>query len=197
MVKNIALCAALGTLGLNADVKVSGMIPTTNEKWKGLSMKPLYEIAGDIGTILNSEEWTDEQLDAIDALSLDLAVKVGSIAAFRTNLSGFVDACKVEEKRIAARRKAAETRMASLLDYTKKCIELAGREEIQCGTITAKIQKNPPCCVIDDEDIVPGKYKVIVPATSRIDKKLLMVDIKAGVSVPGVHKEQSTRLAFK
>ena len=44
----------------------------------------------------------------------------------------------MEEKRIAARRKAAENRMASLLSYTKKCLELADRDEIQCDYEASK-----------------------------------------------------------
>jgi len=46
-----------------------------------LTTRPLYEIAGEIETILAADEWNDEQIEALDRLTLTLEAKAGNIAA--------------------------------------------------------------------------------------------------------------------
>jgi hypothetical protein len=104
--------------------------------------------------------------------------------------------CKAEEERIAAKRKSVENRAASLRKYLLVNMQAVGRSEIQTGTHTLKIQKNPPAVKVDIEAAIPAKYWIVIPAVTQLDKKTLGADLKNG-EVAGAHLEQSERLVVK
>lgn len=156
----------------------------------------LYDISEDIISILNQEEWTDETESQLESLNLALEVKAGNIVKFSANLDTFIDGCDAEIKRLQDRKKAATNRKASLLSYLKRNMEAIERTELEAGTHTLKLQKNPPRVVIDDEQKVPAKFFVVVPAQTQLDKKELAKELKNG-EVEGAHLEHSTRLVIK
>jgi hypothetical protein len=156
----------------------------------------LYKIGEEIGKILESEEWGDDQEKALAELEMALEVKADNIVGFCAKLESFSTMCKAEEERIAAKRKAVESRAASLRKYLLANMKAVGRSEIQTGTHTLKIQKNPPAVKIDDEAAIPARYWLIIPETKQIDKNAIKADLKNG-PVEGAHMEQGERLVVK
>lgn len=156
----------------------------------------LYQISDEIRTILESEEWGDEQEKTLAELEMALETKADNIVGFCAKLEAFATYAKAEEARIAAKRKAVENRVERLRAYLLAGMKGAGRTEIQTGTHTLKIQKNPPAVKIDDEAAIPARYWIVIPESKQLDKKALASDLKGG-SVTGAHLEQSERLAVK
>ena len=122
--------------------------------------------------------------------------KAGAVVAFSESLQSFADRCKAEEKRIADKRKFVENRVAQMRDYLHRCMDVAGVMEIEVGTKTAKITKNPHKVVIEDGDLLPAKFKVIQQTTS-IDKAGIKDALKAGEEVSGATLEQGFSLRIK
>lgn len=156
----------------------------------------LYEISEDIAKILGEEEWSEETEKRLESLGLDMEAKAKNILAFCADLEAFTDKAKAEEKRIAERRKAAENRAKRLKQYIQRCMEMAGRTEIETGTHNIKIQNNPPKAIVDDEEKIPAKYFIVIPATTQLDKAALLKDLKKG-EVKGAHIEAGTHLRIR
>jgi Siphovirus Gp157 len=157
----------------------------------------LYDITEEITTILGTDEWTDETEQQLEKLNLALEVKAGKILDFCSNLESFAEAAKTEEKRIAGNRKSVENRIKQLHSYLKRNMVAIERTELESGTRKLKIQNNPHSVVVDNEQAIPAKYFVVIPATTQLDKKAVADDLKAGKDVEGAHLEQTTRLVIK
>jgi len=153
----------------------------------------LYEISDELLKVIEAEEFDEERLNE---LTMALEQKAGGIVAFNEKMLSFVDYCKEEEKRIAAKRKAVENRGIRLMKYLQDNMEHSNIMSLEIGTKVLKIQNNPPAVIVDDEVAIPAKYFVVVPATTKLDKNMLKADLKTG-EVSGAHTEQSTRLVVK
>ncbi len=153
----------------------------------------LYEISDELLKVIEAEEFDEESLNK---LVISFEKKAGGIVSVNESMQTFIDHCKTEEKRIAAKRKAVENRGKSLMTYLKSCMESAGMMEMVVGTKTLKIQSNPPSVVIDDESLIDAKFFTIIPATSQLNKAEIKAALKKG-EVNGAHTEQGTRLVVK
>ena len=149
----------------------------------------LYEIAPAIAAIADQDDFTEEDLKALDELNLALEEKAGNIAALTDTLDNFIALCDSEEKRIKARKSAAKNKVKWFNEYVKYGMMAAGIKKIDCGTRTFTLQNNPPKLVVDDETAIPGKYFIIIPETMQVDKAEIKKALKDG-DVPGVHLEQ-------
>ena len=158
-----------------------------------MNLTTLYEIAPALHDALTAEEFDEA---AFDALVVAFEDKAKAIIHLSQSLDGFAEMARAEEKRIAEKRRAAEARNERIMAYLKRCMEVAEIAELPLGTMTAKIQTNPPKVVIDDEMLIPGDYVKIVQE-KQIDKKLIAEAIKAGEKVDGAHLEQGTTLRIK
>jgi len=156
----------------------------------------LYKIADEIAAIVTADELTEESLDALDRLEMSLAQKVGNIHNFRAMLIGMVAAAKEEEDRLKKRRKAAENRIAQLDSYVLRCLQSAGREEIDAGTVTAKIKKSPGVLVIENEENIPGKF-IVTKMQHVIDRVAIKNAIKSGECVDSCRIDKPDLLAYK
>jgi hypothetical protein len=157
----------------------------------------LYEIAAEIRSILETEEWTEETETALGELTTSLEAKAEGIAVFSDRLQAFVDYCKKEENRIAAHRKAADARIGNIKSYLKRAMETAGRDELQVGSHTVKIKKNPPKVAIDNEEEIPARYFTVIPEQFQLNKSALAAAIKGGEEVKGAKLVQDTRIDIK
>jgi len=155
----------------------------------------LYEITAELVAIVESEEeMTDQDLQRLDGLMPAIETKAVNISALTDKMEAFVDLCKKEETRIAAKRKAVENKTNSLKTYLKECMERAGIMKIEQGTVTLALQKNPPKVIIDDERKVPAEYITVIPEQYQPNKNAIKEAIKSGKKVAGCHLEQSLSL---
>ena len=91
---------------------------------------------------------------------------------------------KREDKRKKLKEKIIETMKAL---KTKKI-------ETPTGTFT--IRNNTPSLIIDDMNLIPGKFITTVQ-TDKIEKAEIKKEIKKGIEIPGVHLETTQSLLIK
>jgi hypothetical protein len=156
----------------------------------------LYQIAESIHALLQEDEWTEEVEAALDALQTALPVKVESLAGYVAKLEARAEACRNEEKRIAAIRKGCENRAAWLRAYALRCLKVAERTEVETATRTVKIKKNPPSAVCDNAELTPARFLTVVPESYVPDKAAIKKAISGGEEVAGWHLEQGERIEF-
>ena len=153
----------------------------------------LYEIAPEFSALVEQDELTEQDADRLDELGQAIEVKAENIAALTDNMGLFVEMCKAEEKRISAKRKSVENKIKWVNDYLQHNMEIAGTMSIEVGTRKISLQKNPPSLIVDNEDIIPPKYFMVIPESYQIDKKRLLKDLKAA-NIPGCHSDQKLSL---
>ena len=85
-------------------------------------------------------------------------------------------------------------------DALKKIImeimENLGTKKIETITGSFTVRKNQAALVIEDENLIPGKFKTIFQET-KIEKKELKEALKKGEEIGGVRLESSQSLLIK
>ena len=153
----------------------------------------LYNLIPEFKDLLDKEELTDEDSLRINEISHDIEIKASNICSLTDQMESFIAFCKCEESRISAKRNAVQNKIKWLNNYLKTNMESAGIGVIEFGTKKVSLQKNPPKLFIDDENIIPPKYFIVIPESFSLDKKRLLKDLKAG-DIAGVHSERSLSL---
>lgn len=157
----------------------------------------LYQIAGEIQSILSEEEWTDETMEKLSSLNMALETKADNISALITIAEGQAAQCKAEEERIAALRKSREAKAQWLKSYLLKSMQAVDRTEIDCGLRKIRIAKNPPALVVDDESVIPARFFTVIPQSLKIDNAAIKDALKKGEEVSGCRLESGVSLRLK
>ena len=165
----------------------------------------LYEVTKDIEDLLNEMEITgsgdsDKEFysDTMDGLQLSWKEKAGGVSAYIGNLEATVAAIKNAEKNMAERRKSILRNVESLKKYLMDNMDRLNIDKIETEYFVAKIKKNPPKVVINNEEEVPEDFwdkqvKWVINKTKI--KEALKGDGK--VNVKGAEIVQSRRLVIK
>jgi len=162
----------------------------------------LYHIAQEhralVDHLMNTQEDEQAIADTLEAESYPLELKAQNVAYAIKNLEAMADAIKNAEKEMADRRKSIEKRAASLREYTKTCMEIAGVQKIECPHFALSIKKNPGSVEIFEPSLIPASFmRQPEPPPPAADKKAIAEAIKAGQEVPGAMLAQGTRLDIK
>jgi len=142
-----------------------------------MNTSPLYDIAANYRAALedlsNRDDLPPELVrDTLDAVQGEVEEKGKAVAAFFQNLDAQVVAMKEAEKRIADRRKSAESKVKRLKDYLLENMQACNIEKIECPEFKVSVRKNPPSVEVFDESLVPKEFmreKVVV----EVNKKLI------------------------
>ena len=151
----------------------------------------LYELTQSYARLLDMADSLDEEMfrDTLQAIEEALEDKVENTAKFIRCLDSDIEAIKSEEKRLADRRKALETKVSNAKTYLQEQLEFAGIDKVKRPTLTVSIQANPPSVLVKDESLIPSHY--MVPVAPKLDKKAILQFIKEGGEVPGCEMYQS------
>jgi hypothetical protein len=134
--------------------------------------------------------------DTLEAIEGEFESKALAVAAFIGNLELEAAAVREVEERMTKRRKALEGRAESLREYLHFHMKRLKMQEVKSAEITAKIKRNPPRVVIDNEALLPDEYKEM-ELTLTVRKQLVQKALGEGRPVPGAHLEASTRLDIR
>lgn len=152
-------------------------------------MNSLYEITNALQVLQEKdiEEMSEEEKAELEQKLEELLVqKSGSVIKFIQNLQSNVDAIKNEEKRLKEARQYLENRQEKFQEYVIKCMDKIEAKEIITDSGILRTRNNPLSVEIEDEDLVPSKYKKQVIET-KIDKNAIKSDFKAtGEIIDGV-----------
>lgn len=163
----------------------------------------LYEITGDLvhtidAIVENGGELTEELEEQFDKGQLAFEDKAANIIRYELSLGGDKEAIKKEIARLQARLWSIDNRVEWMRGYLKSNMEATGITEIKHPLLpTISIAKNPPSVKIVDEKALPGEYVEIRP-TTHVDKKAILVALKAGKEVSGaILVDDKTNLRVK
>ena len=139
----------------------------------------------------------DQLKDALRDIEDEFQAKGEHILYLIQNMASDVEAYKVEESRLAKRRKITENQIASIKEYLILNMVSSGIAKLDNGVIKAGIVKPRPVLVVRSEELIPPEFKRVT-ISSAIDKKQLLAALKDGEEVSGCEIGQSkTGLSIK
>lgn len=157
----------------------------------------LYELSESYTTLLekieSGELQAEDLKDTLEAIEEAIEMKVENIAKIVKATEGEAEIIKLEEKRLAEKRKALENSTQRLKQYAEDELIKTGIQKVKGKLFTIALQKNPPSVEVLNESDIPEDYFRIVTQKS-IDKKSILEVLKAGDSVPGVSLKQTESL---
>lgn len=91
-----------------------------------------------------------------------------------------------------------ERGLENITERIKNAMNTMDLPDIHGFEYTFRLQANPPKVIIDDENLIPGEFKVTETiTTTKIQKKEIMDALKSGITVPGAHSERGLKLVTK
>lgn len=163
-----------------------------------MSELKLYEIADDYREALEvltdlEDEAVQDTLEglkgALEKKSINIAYYVGNLEATATAIGNAV-------KKMNTRKEAFQKKADSIRNWLKINMESCKIHSIEAPEFSLKIVKNPPKLIINDDELIPKRYKKEV-ITTTTNKNWIKSDISSGEEVPGAELKQSTRLQIK
>lgn len=142
----------------------------------------------------------DEQTiqDTLEGESTELQAKIEDYGFVIRNMEAFADAMKVEEKRMADRRKAHENKVERIKEWLLTNMQACQITKIECPAFTIALRNNPPKVVIDNEGSIPCELFTYPEAPPPSPNKKAIADaLKSGQEVAGAHLEQGVRIEIK
>ena len=146
-----------------------------------------YELAAELAFLMEIDEPTDEQVERLDSLVMELPDKLEGCCKYLANIQPTIEGLKAEEKRLSDKRKVLENKVTRFKHYIQSSMEIAGMYDVEAGTFTVKLQQNPKSVKVLDETLIPVDYLV---TTTSLDKKSLKEALKSG-DVAGATLESS------
>jgi hypothetical protein len=121
-------------------------------------------IEGDVDPVTG--EILSEDMEAkLEALEEEFERKAEWIALLAREAKAEAEAVGLEERRLAARRKAAENREGRLKAYLLLCMENAHKDRVEGPRAKIRLQNNPPAIRWAlDADAIPEEYRRVTVA---------------------------------
>jgi hypothetical protein len=131
----------------------------------------------------NGGEVTPELEESLSINREQLQTKGVNYALVIRQLSGESDIVDAEIKRLQALKKAKDNSIDRMKTVVRDAMILHGIESIKGDLISLSLRKNGASVLIEDESKVPDTYKVDQP--KKLDRKLILDDLKKGLEVSG------------
>jgi len=166
-----------------------------------LSSLRLYEIGDAYLAALQSFESAGDDLpldaiaDTLEGLAGTFHEKVIAVAAYVRNLE--LEATAIEHALLSmrGRKERIENHTIRLREYLIREMNRTEIRRVDSPELCIRIQKNPAKVQIDDDTILPDKFKEFITET-RILKTAIRDELKAGYVVPGARLEQDQRVVI-
>lgn len=152
-------------------------------------MPTFNEIQQELAGMLSipDEELTPEQREAMDAYMDELAKleadKVDGFGQFLKIQSALAEACKEEAKRLAAKAKAAESRLAFLKELYTTSMRTNGLKKLSGNAYTISVRESDVVAV-EDVGALPEIYQR-VKTTVEPEKAMIKEALKDGLEISG------------
>lgn len=160
-------------------------------------MNTLYQIKDELQELmLMMDEDPDNEViaDTLEALRGELEIKAEGYCKAIAEYEHRAAAIKKEIDRLDERKTVAENNAKKLKDALFDAMKVTGNEKIRGDLFYLYIKNNA-----ESLDQVPEKLpdKYLIPQPSKVDRKQLLKDIKAGVQVDGVTTKRTQSLIIK
>ncbi|HDR7711230.1 TPA: siphovirus Gp157 family protein [Bacillus cereus] len=158
----------------------------------------LYELTSNFNQLQQMiEDGLDPEAvqDTLQAIEEAFDEKVQGAALLVRNIDAQTEAIKVEEKRLADRRKAFENNVKGIKDYLYQQMVAVGKRRIKGTLATVGIQKNPASLDIASDAVIPPEF--MIPQEPKVDKKALLAAIKDGMQWDGITLKQGESVRIR
>lgn len=153
-------------------------------------MPTFEQIQSEIASMLSipDDELTPEQRSAMDAYMDELATaeqnKVDGFGQFIKLQSALAEACKEEAKRLAAKAKSAESRLAYLKELYITSMRTNGLKKLSGNAYTISVREADAVAVTAQVEALPEIYRR-VKTTVEPEKAMIKEALKGGLTIPG------------
>lgn len=153
----------------------------------------IYEIEQAIMDLIDPETGEIADFEALDALSMARDEKIENVALWIKNLAAESKAIRDEEKSLAERRKAAETKADGLQRYLDRILD---GNKFSTPRVAISYRKSKAVEIADEEAFIKaGAY--LVPQDPKIDRKAISEALKAGAIVSGAELVERNNIQIK
>lgn len=142
-------------------------------------MANLYELMSDYAALqeaFDNDEITMEELErlleSVDESKDDLRVKFDNICRLLRNADGEIEKFRTEERRLSARRKAAENKKERVRDWLKSTMDVLMVEEVKTNLFHIQLVEQGNRVIVVNEDQVPEEFMRVTraPDLTKIQK---------------------------
>ena len=143
-------------------------------------MRKLYEIRSDLVDVLEGYRETPdgEALPDIHSIEMEAVDKIKACLFKCNEFRGKIIAAQPKLNRVLAYIKELDTAIKRIETDVMLTMEMAGITEINDEDLKLKIPKPSVKLFVEDEKLIPEQYFITIPATTRLDKKALLADVK-------------------
>jgi hypothetical protein len=157
----------------------------------------LYEITDTLPALLDSLDMTEPGSPERAECEADIArymealpTKVDGVGHVRASLKGMSALAAEEIKRLQMRKQRFDAALERIDGYVVSILEglpepKRGPKKLEGATTTLSLAKCPPSLRIFSEAMIPAEYRVVVPATTEVNKAAVKDALKLGIAVPG------------
>ena len=154
-------------------------------------MATLFEINQEIIDCIDMETGEIIAPEKLENLQMDRRDKLRNIAFVALNAAADAKAYEEQEKKFAARKKAAKATVAWAKETLAR--ELAG-QKMKEAEFTVSYRKSESV-EITNESAVPDEFRI--PQPDKIDKVALKAALKSGASIDGVQIVEKSNIQIK
>ena len=156
----------------------------------------LYEIANEyqglIDLVDSGELTQDDIADTLEAVNATFDDKVRACMMIRQDMITQSERLMKEVLRIESLADKLKNDSTSMLDYVKSCMIKMDKSKMDLGLFKLTLKNGSPKLGNIDESKIAKKYWIDVPATQKIDKRMLLSDAKLN-PIDGVEIVESDR----
>ena len=174
-------------------------------------MANLYDIHGGILEILENGfdmDCVDQETGEVDfskaeeklkALQMNETEKIENTGLFVKNLMSDIEAMKVEEKSLSARRKSKENKLQYVKEYLSDFLLATNKQKFETPRCALSFRKSESLEITDEEALkkYEGINEYLKFKEPEIDKAAIKKAFKGGSEIPGVRMAENLNLQIK
>jgi len=157
----------------------------------------LYELTEQYNQVLEMAEQVEAETlkDTLESIDDAIEVKVENTAKVVRILESNIAAIDSETKRLANRKSTMSNNVVGIKRYLQEEMEKVGKEKIKGPLFNVGIQNNPQSVKVMDMEKINQDY--FIPQPAKLDKKMLLADLKEGIEVSGAELQQTRSLRIR
>lgn len=155
----------------------------------------IYEIEQEILALVDPETGEITDFEALDKLNMAREKKLENIAMWVKNLNAEAKAIREEEKSLAERRRAAESKSERLEKYLDQT--LSG-EKFSTAKVAISYRKSRAVEIADEATFITfADAAYIIPQPPKIDRKAVGDALKGGAAIAGAALIERNNIQIK
>jgi hypothetical protein len=133
----------------------------------------------------------DTLADTLESLEGEFDAKADAICHVLANLQAQRSAIIDELSRLEEREGRVSVNIDGLKDYLRDNMEKLGKKKIESAKFTINCVAGRDKVRVYDEVQILDQYFTVVPESKKLDKRMLLADLKEGFELEGVELEKS------